>query len=219
VRVDPFFGDQLSALPFEVPAQGMVPESCFAWSARLHTAACMTGSWGQGSELFDQRQLVVLMDGTATTHEIDLVDDHDAGVEEATDATPFPPRARTELTAAMRAGGYVSITSLRHQVLPNESMDFGRAAVRWRRRRTFAGGDNAAERYSDRFEIRFSPDDTFTTLGSTDDLPVEDTTLDVYAIPSTPYLLISAHESHGDEGEYGTVVRAWFCDRDAHACQ
>jgi hypothetical protein len=79
-------------------------------------------------------------------------------------------------------------------------------------------GENAAERFNDRLEVKWSPSEAFVTVESSEDQPVESSSFAAYVIPGGRYLVFKALYHFGDEGEQGGTIRVVSCDRIDRVC-
>ena len=130
-----------------------------------------------------------------------------------------PPDVRARLRARFVAEGFVHLRPLRRELTDAPWEWSPGATVRAVHRRTFGGGDNAAQRGTDRIELRWQPGGPRLALTAWEDRPVSEPHLRAYAIPGGRYLLLDAVGEYGDEGEYGVHALTWLCDRESRTCQ
>ncbi len=94
------------------------------------------------------------------------------------------------------------------------------AAVRWTRRRTHAAADNAAERFSDRFEIRWARGAAFEPIDvSSEDQATAGADFVLYRVPGGRHVVIEQNWIYADEGVSGHATIVFVCDRTTRTCQ
>ncbi len=202
--------------PLLPDAEPMEP-GCFAWSSRRSMAACLVGQ--SGTNLNDDTEWSVRFSGEPASAVWSLVPVTDAGWFERPDQTQAPATVRARLRSRFVAEGFVDLRPLR-QALSATAWEWAPGAtVRSVHRRTFGGGDNAAERGTDRIELRWQPNGPRLVLTAWEDRPVAEPALRGYVIPGGRYLVLDAVGEYGDEGEYGVHALAWLCDRESRTCQ
>ena len=204
------------AAPWVPDAAPMAP-GCFAWSPERRVAACLVGQ--SGSNLNDDTVWRVAFSGEPAAAAISLVPSVDAGGFDEPHRVVTPPEVRARLRARLGADGFVDLAPLR-RIVPASALEWAPGAtVRWLHRRTFAGGDNAAERGTDRIELRWQPGGPSVTLTAWEDEPVAEPEIRAFAIPGGRYLVLDAVGPYADEGSYGVRALAWLCDREARTCR
>ena len=200
-----------------IPDDAPMEPGCFAWSPGRSLPACLVGQ--SGSNLNADTVWEVRFGGASPNPSWSLVPVTDAGWFEDPHRAPAPPELRGRLRARFIAEGFVDLRPLR-RALSAEPWEWAPGAtVRAIHRDTFGGGENAAERGTDRVELRWRPGGPRLTLTAWEDRPVAEPRLRAYAIPGGRYLVIDAVGEYGDEGEYGVHALAWLCDRETRSCQ
>lgn len=200
-----------------LPDAAPLEPGCFAWSPRRIVAACLVGQ--SGTNLNDDTVWSVRYSGEPASAAWSLVPVTDAGWFEQPHQLPTPPAVRARLRARFVAEGFVDLRPLRQELSDAPWEWSPGATVRAVHRRTFGGGDNAAERGTDRFELRWQPGGPRLLLTAWEDRPVSEPHLRAYAIPGGRYLLLDAVGEYGDEGEYGVHALTWLCDRESRTCR
>lgn len=217
VRPDATLAGTMPATEPPLPDATPMQPGCFAWSPRRSVAACLVGQ--SGSNLNEDTEWAVRFSGEAASSAWSLVPVTDAGWFEEPHRVAAPPEVRARLRARFAAEGFVDLESLRRIVSETPWEWAPGATVRAVHRRTFGGGANAAERATDRLELRWQPNGPRLTLTAWEDRPVGEPRLRAYAIPGGRYLLLDAVGEYADEGEYGVHSLAWLCDRESRACR
>lgn len=200
-----------------IPDDSPLEPGCFAWSARRASGACLVGQ--SGTNLNDDTRWAVRFPGEPDERAVSLVPVTDAGWFEEPHRVAAPAAVRDRLRARFAAEGFVDLGPLRRELGDAPFEWAPGATVRAVHRRTFGGGENAAERGTDRVELRWQPGGPRLTLTAWDDRPVAEPQLRAYVIPGGRYLLIDAVGRYGDEGEYGVHALAWLCDRESRTCR
>ncbi|MDO9019747.1 MAG: hypothetical protein Q8S73_44705 [Deltaproteobacteria bacterium] len=190
---------------------------CFAWSPRLNVAACLVGQ--SGTNLNENTVWSVRFRGEPDSSALSLVEPTDAGFIDRPDEDPPPPAVLARLRARLDADGFIDLRPLRRELTAAAFAWSPGMTVRAVHRRTFGGGDNAAERATDRIELQWQPRGPRTLLTAWDDRPVAEPRLRAYVIPGGRYLVLDAVGTYGDEGEYGVHSLAWLCDRETRSCR
>ena len=200
-----------------LPDAAPMNPGCFAWSPGRHLAACLVGQ--SGSNLNDDTVWRVAFSGGPAEDGLSLVPVTDAGWFEEPHRVVTPPAVRARLRTRFAAEGFVDLSPLRRDLSAVAYEWAPGVTVRWLHRRTFRGGENAAERGTDRLEVRWQPDGPRVTLTAWEDRPVAEPLLRAYAIPGGRYLVLDAVGAYADEGTYGVHSLAWLCDRETRTCQ
>ncbi len=192
-----------------VLAEGATPPvGCFAWSPPRASAACAVERPG---ETLSELHLVVRFSSDPRDAVTPL------GEGDSNDAPP--PAALAALRARLAREGYVPLAALRRALPTGAEAEWAPGATaRWQRRTTFAGGENAAPRYTDRVTLRWGAGARPLDVTLLEDRAVEDPSVTMYPIPDGRHLVLEVVGRFGDEGEYGLHARAWVCDREARAC-
>ena len=200
-----------------LPATEPMYPGCLAWSPRRHLAACLVGQ--SGSNLNADTVWHVAFSGETDERAVSLVPVTDAGYFDDPHTVATPPGVRARLRARFVTDGFVDLRPLR-RALSAEPFEWAPGAtVRVVHRRTFGGGENAAERGTDRVELRWQPGGPPLTLTAWEDRPVAEPRIRAYVIPGGRYLVLDAVGEYGDEGESGVHSLAWRCDREARTCR
>ncbi len=186
---------------------------CFAWSARLSSAACVVES--PTDDLVNLR-VVVRFTGDASGVVAPIVDD--AAFEESRAFVASRERA-VAVNGRLARDGYASIVALQRD-LSSESDDLWEpdTRVQWERRTVSEGGDNHAARFTDRVTVRWDVRAQPMVVTLLDERPVESPRVSTYAMSDGRTMLLELVGRFADEGEYGTHARAWRCDRSTRAC-
>lgn len=190
---------------------------CFAWSPRLNVAACLVGQ--SGTNLNERTVWSVRYSGEPESSAFSLVEPTDAGSIERPDDTPTSSAVLARLRARLDADGFIDLRPLRRELTTTAFAWSPGMTVRAVHRRTFGGGDNAAERATDRIELQWQPRGPRVLLTAWEDRPVAEPQLRAYVIPGGRYLVLDAVGTYGDEGEYGVHSLAWLCDRETRTCR
>ena len=222
VRVERMIPATLPTRPYMIPASGIIAPGCFAWSQRQHTAACIRGDIGTHSDQDPTRWDAVFpgSDAGDEASQIDLLDHRDADMPVLPSEAPLTSTAARAVRSALASGSFVDLEPLEIALAPGIPAELRSGiGVRWMRRRTFAGGDNAAERFTDRLEVRWSAREAWTAVETFTDEPVFEPDFRAYFIPGDRYLVLSAVRHHGDEGITATHAYAWQCEATTRACE
>lgn len=213
--VDP--SDGASAVA-EAPTSSITPGAalrlgCFAWSARLSSAACVVES--PADDLANLR-VVVRFTADAPGVWLPIVDD--AAFDDSRAFVASGERA-VAVNARLAREGYVSIAA-RERTLSSGAEDVWEpdGLVRWERRSTSEGGDNQAPRFADRVTLRWDARSPPLAVTLLDDRPFESPRVSMYPMSDGRTLLLELVGRFADEGEYGTHARAWRCDRVSRSC-
>ena len=214
--VDAKSGAALPTKAFHLPADGVLPAGCLAWSARKSAAACTVGAVGTN---MDHGAWSVVFLGDYGSESVDLAA-HTRFADGArfSPTDPLPVGTQTLLVAKLEEGNYVALEPLRRRVEAGAPLAWGGAEILWKRESTFAGGENQAPRYTDTLTIRWDSESPPVTIESREDAPVASPEYAAYLIPGNRYAVMSDVAAYGDEGLYGTKAGAWLCDRLAKRC-
>jgi hypothetical protein len=211
-------------LPAEMPPAYALPgnlvleEGCLAFSPRDHAALCLYGSHGH-LDGDDTPEWLVRAVGS-DLDDIDLRDDLDAAVAHDIDERPIPARAVAALRARIASGRYVALEPLRAVLDPGIPLEWDHgAAIRWTRRQTSPGGDNAAPRYTDHLDVRWGAREPWVSINAWENEPVAEPDVDVYLVPGERFAAISTRRDYGDEGISGATASAWLCDAESRRCE
>ena len=199
---------------------------CFAWSEARHAAACVTGYYGANTpdttDAAVPRRYVVEFLGDSSAQPLPLLDAATAASDSGDPATsPLPAPTLAALQAALDAGGYAPLGVLGEPLHPGVAREWGDgAAVRWTTTQTASPEQQGAERFTDRFDVRFGRGEAFAPLGPvSEDQPAGDSAFRAYVLPGGRYLVLEQRWSYADEGEYGGSVVVFLCDRVERRCR
>lgn len=216
--------------------EGQMPLStgCFAWSASLRSALCITGEWGNGRP----REWLAgsfgpLGDdgGVAAIGAIVVAsDDNGALMDDPLNGSDDQPRTLyassiAPLWQAIQRHGFVPrsfasepIASL-GEASSAQTYDWQGNTLRFRRRSKSRGGDMAAPTYDDRVHIRWAGTREWVAIAEFLDEPVEGCSFSAIVVDGGEQLILSAERPWADEGQYSTTYYSWVCDRVARRCR
>lgn len=225
VTVGALARDALPTQPYVLPADGVLPRGCFAWSPRTLSAACTTGLVGHNMGAAESDGPGGLQPGWGVAfvgdraRPINLFE-RGGSVEDFSVDAPLTPATRARLVAALDAGGYVPLAPLYRRLRAGTPLAWAPGStLLWTRRRTSRAGDNAAARYTDTLSLRWRAEEAPTVVTTREDAPVDAPEYAAYFIPGERFVVLSSLAQHGDEGVSGQTAEAWRCDRTTRRCE
>lgn len=199
---------------------------CFAWSESRHAAACVTGYFGSNTpdttDTREPRRYVVRFVGDPDAPTLPLLEPTADPNDPRDPATaPVSARALGAVQAALDAGGYAPIGGWGVRM----GRGFARAwaegaAVRRVTNATVTPLQQGAERFNERFEVRWASGAAYEPMGPDSlDQPTGDSEFRLYVLPGGRYVVLEQRWRYADEGEYGASTAAILCDRTARRCE